>query len=105
MNVETLLFEVWMELYMEHLGSTEVLTSGFCLLDLTGKVEGLPCGCDTKEGEVIVLHYGNMLYCCGGKKANHPTQCHQVIYPYLNKEPNANNNSLTKKTEPQTRSF
>lgn len=100
MKTETLMFEVWMKLYMEYLGSVEVLASGFRLLDLTGKVDGLPCGCDAACDEVIVLHYGNMLYCCGGKKATHPTQCHQVIYPRLSAS-----TSTTKKTELQTRSF
>lgn len=42
MKTETLMFEVWMKLYMEYLGSVEVLASGFRLLDLTGKVDGLP---------------------------------------------------------------
>lgn len=57
------------------------LNCRFVVLVVSNCSAVLPCGCGMldEDGETKILHYGNFLYCCGGKNVTHPGQCHAKI--------------------------
>lgn len=53
----------------------------FVILTIQNTNTILPCGCglDDSENELILLHFGNTLYCCGKQIRRIPQECHATI--------------------------